>query len=404
MRLSAYLLACIGLIQSSLSYADLSLLQARQQAFLLDPELQALNHLQSVDRVRLQQAGRLPNPALAVEFDNLGAPSAIDGDGASVELRYSQDVSLNNKRALRVTLAQAEQLNTQLAIQKRSAALSAEVRLCLARWAMADARLAWQQDEQSIAQAQVRVLGERLRAGKIVPSEYQRAVALAQETEAQVLGQQQMVDVARAECALLVGALPSQPISLPKSLPELDQQVSLSQQQADVDVATAQARMSLATAERQPDVTVSVGARRSQHQQQPVWLLGASVPLTLFDQNQVAQSIAQQQFDRATHLARLAAQRAALRVQQIHAQRLAAQQQLEVLQQHVLPATKESLRIAKMAYQAGKTGLLEWLEARQVWRGTRERQISSEFALQQAIADLEREFAPATAMTSGSQP
>jgi outer membrane protein TolC len=207
MRLSAYLLACIGLIQSSLSYADLSLLQARQQAFLLDPELQALNHLQSVDRVRLQQAGRLANPALAVEFDNLGAPSAIDGDGASVELRYSQDVSLNNKRALRVTMAQAEQLNTQLAIQKRSAALSAEVRLCLARWAMADARVTWQQDEQLIAQSQVRVLSEQLRAGKIVPSEYQRAVALAQETEAQVLGQQQMVSSARAECALLVGAL-----------------------------------------------------------------------------------------------------------------------------------------------------------------------------------------------------
>ena len=91
-------------------------------------------------------------------------------------------------------------------------------------------------------------------------------------------------------------------------------------------------------------------------------------------------------------------------MQQIHAQRLAAQQQLDVLQQHVLPATKESLRIAEMAYQAGKTGLLEWLEARQVWRAARERQVSSEFALQQAIAELEREFAPATAMTSGSKP
>jgi cobalt-zinc-cadmium efflux system outer membrane protein len=287
MRLSAYLLACIGLIQSSLSYADLSLLQATQQAFLLDPELQALNRLQSVDPVRLQQAGRLPNPTLAVEFDNLGAPSAIDGDGTSVELRYSQDVSLNNKRELRVTLAQAEQLNTQLAIQKRSAALSAEVRLCLARWTMADARLAWQKDEQSIAQAQARVLSERLRAGKIVPSEYQRAQALAQETTAQALGQQQMVDVARAECALLVGTLSLQPIPLPTHLPDLGQQVALSQQQADVDVTTAHARMVLATAERQPDVTVSVGARRSQNQRQPVWLLGASVPLTFFDQNQV---------------------------------------------------------------------------------------------------------------------
>jgi outer membrane protein TolC len=80
------------------------------------------------------------------------------------------------------------------------------------------------------------------------------------------------------------------------------------------------------------------------------------------------------------------------------------QQQLTVLQQQVLPAATESLRIAQLAYQAGKTGLLEWLEARQVWRAARERQVNSAFVLQQAIADLEREFPISSATTSGLQP
>lgn len=400
MRSLYFLLTCIGLLQTPLAYADLSLLQVRQQAYARDPELQALINLQSVDLLRITQAGRLANPELSVELDNIGQSS----EDTSMEWRYSQALPLNNKRDLRVSLAQVEQLNTQLSIQKRTAELASDVRLCLARWSMAQSRISLQQDEQSVAQSQVRLLSERLRAGKIVPSEQQRAVALAHEADAQVQGQQHITQSIRAECELLVGTLPDQPITLTTTPPVLDQQVSLSQQQAELDVAQAKAKLVLATAERRPDVTMSVGTRRSQNNQDQVWLLAASMPLTLFDQNQVAHAQSQQQLDRAVQMSALTQQRTLLRIQQAQTQHLAAQQQLTVLQKQVLPAATESLRIAQLAYQAGKTGLLAWLEARQVWRAARERQVSNELALQQAIANIEREFPVSPAMTSGLQP
>lgn len=404
MRSLYFLLTCIGLLQTPLAYANLSLLQARQQAYALDPELQALSSLQSVDLLRITQAGRLTNPELSVELDNLGQSSDAASDGVSMEWRYSQALPLNNKRDLRVSLAQVEQLKTQLTIQKRTAELASDVRLCLARWTMAQSRVSLQQDEQSVAQSQVRLLSERLRAGKIVPSEYQRAVALAQEADAQVQGQQQITLSIRAECEVLIGTLPDQPIILTTTPPVLDQQMSLSQQQAELEIAQAKANVALATAERRPDVTMSVGTRRSQNNQDQVWLLAASMPLTLFDQNQVARAQSQQQLNQAVQMSTLTQQRTLLRIQQAQTQHLAAQQQLAVLQQQVLPAATESLRIAQLAYQAGKTGLLEWLEARQVWRAARERQVSNELALQQAIANLEREFPVSPAMTSGLQP
>ncbi|MFZ3192239.1 MAG: TolC family protein [Moraxellaceae bacterium] len=404
MRLPYFLLACIGLLPPSFAYADLSLEQARQQAYTRDPELQALTQLQAVDRLRTQQSSRLANPELSVEVDSLGNQSTANADGTSVELRYSQALPLNNKRILRANVAQTEQFNTQLAMQKRSAELAADVRLCLARWFIADGRVQLQQDELAISKTQVRLLSERLRAGKTVPSESQRAVALAQESATQLLNQQQLASSAKAACELLIGTLPAQPMTLPTITPMLDQQGVLSQQQAELDVQRAQASHALATAERRPDVTLSVGTRRSQNSQDQLWLVGASMTLSVFDQNQVAYALSQQQLDRAIQVAMLTRQRATLRVQQAQAQIVAAQQQLDVLQQHVLPATQESLRIAEMAYQAGKTGLLEWLEARQVWRAARERALQSELAVQQALADLEREFAPASAAILGSQP
>lgn len=401
---SSFVLACLGLLHTPFAYADLSLEQARQQAYTRDPELQALSQRQSIDPLRIAQAGRLANPEVTVELDNLGGTSGTTNEGASLEWRYSQAFALNNKRALRVNLAQIEPLNTQLALQARRAALAADVRVCLARWAMADAQVGLLTDEQSVAQAQARLLGERLRAGKIIPSDHQRAVALAQESATQLLSQQQLASSAKAACELLIGTLPAQPMTLPTTTPVLDQQGLLSEQQAELDIAHARARLALTTAERRPDVTMSIGTRRSQQRSDQVWLVGATVPLTVFDPNTVARAVSQQQLDQAVAVATLTRQRAALRVQQAQAQIVAAQQQLAVLQQHVLPATQESLRIAEMAYQAGKTGLLEWLEARQVWRAARERQVNSTFAVQQALADLEREFAPASAAILGSQP
>jgi cobalt-zinc-cadmium efflux system outer membrane protein len=398
-------LACLGLLHTPFAYADLSLEQARQQAYTRDPELQALSQRQSIDPLRIAQAGRLANPEVTVELDNLGGTSGTTNEGASLEWRYSQAFALNNKRALRVNLAQIEPLNTQLALQARRAALAADVRVCLARWAMADAQVGLLTDEQSVAQAQARLLGERLRAGKIIPSDHQRAVALVQEADAQRVAQQRMTHSLRASCEGLVGAaLPEQPIPLSDDQPVLTSQVLLSEQQAELDIAHARARLALTTAERRPDVTMSIGTRRSQQRSDQVWLVGATVPLTVFDPNTVARAVSQQQLDQAVAVATLTRQRALLRVEQAQAQRLAAQQQLDVLQQQVLPATQNSLRIAEMAYQAGKTGLLDWLEARQVWRAARERALQREFAVQQAIADLEREFVISPAAALGLQP
>ena len=60
--------------------------------------------------------------------------------------------------------------------------------------------------------------------------------------------------------------------------------------------------------------------------------------------------------------------------------------------QTVLPATKESLRIAEMAYQAGKISLLEFNSIKQIWLDKHLARFDLWLALQNQIAEVERNY------------
>ena len=57
-----------------------------------------------------------------------------------------------------------------------------------------------------------------------------------------------------------------------------------------------------------------------------------------------------------------------------------------------IPATKESLRIAEMGYQAGKISLLEFNSIKQVWLDKHLARFDLWLALQNQIAEVERNY------------
>ena len=60
--------------------------------------------------------------------------------------------------------------------------------------------------------------------------------------------------------------------------------------------------------------------------------------------------------------------------------------------QSILPATKESLRIAEMGYQAGKISLLEFNTIKQIWLDKHLARFDLWLALQNQIAEVERNY------------
>ena len=405
MRFLNYILAFTGLLPASFTFAEMTLADAQKQAYSLDPTLQYLYRLDSSSVLRIQQSGRLNNPEIAVELDNLGNSDLKDLDGPSYAVQLSQAVPLTNKRSLGVNLATAQQNSNQLAIQQRQAQLNADTRLCLAAWYIAEQRQKLAVEDLDIAQSQAHLVQEKYKAGRVVQSDAQRAQALAIESKQKVELFNSEVKQRQAACGLVVGNLGQTPIQLQTQLPihsSDNPEKTLSQRHALLAQQEADIQYRLANAERLPDITLSVGTRRYHQTGDQVLLAGASIPLPFFDQNQVARADAKNQLEHANYLVDVQQKRSAIQLNNAKQRLQSNQQLLATLDQTVIPAAQESLRIAQLAYQSGKTGLLEWIEARRVWRESREHRLEVWLNIQQAIADIEREIPSTTALSTKS--
>ena len=92
MRTLPTALMLIGLISPLPTYAQLSLQQLQQQAYQLDPQLQYLIRQNETDNLRVQQSGRLANPEIAIQADNLGNASLKDPDGPNYAIQLNQAI------------------------------------------------------------------------------------------------------------------------------------------------------------------------------------------------------------------------------------------------------------------------------------------------------------------------
>lgn len=401
MRVLNYILVLTGLFSVSSVFAELTLVEAQKQAYTLDPSLQYLYRQDSSSALKIQHSGRFSNPEVAVELDNLGNANLKDLDGPSYSVQLSQAVPLNNKRHLRVDLATAKQSSNLLAIQQRQAQLNAEVRLCLAEWYVAEQRSKLAVDDRDIAQSQARLIQEKYRAGRVVQSDAERAQALATEANQKVILSLSEAMQRKATCSLSVGNLGAEPIPLPTNF-SIHTDKTISQRHALLVQQEAVIQHRLANAERLPEMTLSVGTRRYQHTGDTVVLAGVSMPIPLFDQNQVARADARNELEQANYLVAVQQKRSAILLENAKQRLLSHQQLLTTIDQIVIPASQESLRIAQLAYQSGKTGLLEWIDARRVWRESRERRLEVWLNIQQAIAEIERETPPLASVVGQS--
>lgn len=384
-------LCAVAVVMAMPTYAQepplLSLSQAREHAYQQDVELLALTRLQTANVSRIQQQGRLSNPELAVEMDNLGSSP----DPQTLAISISQSLPLHGQLTGRRAVAEQQQRLNQQAIRQRQAEVAAEVRLCFAQWQFALEQAQLRQADADIAVSQAQVVTEKWRAGRAIVSDSERMRALATEATFVMQRQRQQVTTQQRECQLLLGVPVAQPSAQP--LPVLsDKPISLNQHYSELLRDSADASYRLANQERFPELRLSVGMRRYQSTGDNALVLGAALPLPLFDRNQVARLESQGQQQAAMRRAELSMTRGSSRLEQLTKELAMAQEQLVVLDKQVLPTTLQSLVIAEASYKAGKTGLSDWLDAKRLWREASERRLSAALSLQETASNIEREF------------
>lgn len=221
-------LCAVAVVMAMPTYAQepplLSLSQAREHAYQQDAELLALTRLQTANVSRIQQQGRLSNPELAVEMDNLGSSP----DPQTLAISISQSLPLHGQLTGRRAVAEQQQRLNQQAIRQRQAEVAAEVRWCFAQWQFALEQAQLRQADADIAVSQAQVVTEKWRAGRAIVSDSERMRALATEATFVMQRQRQQVTTQQRECQLLLGMPVAQPSAQP--LPVLsDNPISLNQ-------------------------------------------------------------------------------------------------------------------------------------------------------------------------------
>ncbi|MDN5623346.1 MAG: TolC family protein, partial [Acinetobacter sp.] len=384
-------LAC-GLVATATQlFAESNYAQLQQQVILNDSILKSLQKSQQAYEINQKYAGRLSNPTFNVELDNLGNSDLKQLDGPTTMIGLSQDIPLNNKLALRKQLAGFQGNSNQFEIVKRQAELKADLRLCMSNWYIASKRAEIYSTESKLNARQANVLNEKLKFGRVIPSDVQLSSALSSEAKLRHQNELKKVQFQKNLCGKFVTALPEAAIEVPLSI-NFSDRVSLSEQEASIKKQLAQTQFDLAKKEAVPDITFGVGVRNYQETSDKVFLVSTSIPLSVFNRNKGNIALAQAEQTNAEALSELITRNSKIDLENKAIEISNLIDSIKQFDQTVLPATKESLRIAEMAYQAGKISLLEFNSIKQIWLDKHLARFDLWLALQNQIAEVERNY------------
>ena len=347
-------------------------------------------------RALAAQAGRLPNPVLDAEAENIGSSGPEE---AVVTVAVGQFVELGGDRRARGRLASREADLAAAGAALRELELAARARTRYAEAVAAQARLRLARAAVDLTAAALAATTEQVDAGDRSPVDQTRAEVALAETEAEAAQAKAARLAAFAHLAALWAEAPDfdavEALPPPRAVPAFDvlaEQLGKSAALAvwDVETERREASVEVEEARRIPDVTVSAGYRRFTATGGGAAVVGLTVPLPVFDRNGGAVAAARIRL-RAADAERegaLAEARAALA--EAHGTLAAAFAAATAFSAEVIPRAEDVAARIEEGYRAGKFTLLDVLDAQRTLASVRARYADALAAYHTAAADVER--------------
>lgn len=337
------------------------------------PRVKALEA--DVDRAKglSEQARARPNPTVSVYGENFAGTSPYGGVGRSeTTVQYNQPFEVGGKRSARIAAGEAGVEAARARAQQARVAFAYELALAYVAVEVADQRVAIAEDEVEESQAVLKLANALVGAGKET-----RLRALQAETElnaarASLEAARAVRTTALARLSALAGVeVPFTGVS-ESLLDRLDPRAvygpvdparSVAYLAAVAERDAAARRVTVERRRAIPDITGQLGVRRLQGDRATALVGGISIPLNIFDQNRGNIAAAEAEVrgaDARVAGARLEAQAnvrsAAALIEAADARVTAARRTMATAQ--------ETYRLARIAYEAGKSPLNELLIAR----------------------------------------
>jgi len=394
---AATAVACaLSVLATAAAAEPVTLAEALARAAASSPALAAAEADVAAAQGRAQQAGFRPNPELGVEVENFAGTGAFTGlRDAETTLSVGQRFELGGKRPARQRAAEAEVEAARLRLAVARADLLREVRDAYAE-AFADGRRVELAREQFVRAENLQTIAtELVDAGREPPLRALRARTAALAAVAGVrAAEAEYAEAQRALAALWGGAddLPEPVAPTDEAVPAatVDPAEALDVRLAEAEVASSVAVVARERTLSRPDVTVSVGARQFQGSDDTALVVGASLPLGIFDRNQgnIAAANAERTGAEARRNAALAG--AIRRTRDAQAALRTAEARLAFLETRAEPEAIEAVRIAREGFSAGRFTLLDVLDAEEALNTVQSELITAQLDRAQAIAALTR--------------
>ncbi|AUW60545.1 metal transporter (plasmid) [Sphingobium sp. SCG-1] len=320
-----------------------------------------------------EQARARPNPSISVMTENVAGSSPYSGfDRAETTVQYSQPIELGGKRSARMAAGQAGVALSQARDRDARVAFAYDLARAYAAAEIADRRIGLAEDEVEEAQSDLHAAQALVGAGKEARLRaLQAQSALNEESAALELAKANRIG-AYARLSALVGS--EQPYArLSESLLDVgakasvvgpvDPRTTSTFIVAQAECEAASRRFEVERRRATPDITANVGVRRLDYENSTAVVGGISIPLHIFDRNRGNIAASRAEIDAAE--ARLAMARNEARAEgQAAVAELAAADARVTAAADAQATADETYRLARIAYEAGKSPLVELLSAR----------------------------------------
>lgn len=380
---------------AALSAPPLSLTQALAQALENNPEVAAaLRQVQAAEGQVLQGQTR-PNPELAYSLEDTRTQSRAQS------WQINLPIELGGKRAARTKAAEKAREQAQVDLDEVKATVRAHVVAAYFDALNAQERRILANESVLLAKATTENVGKRVAAGKVSPVEETKAKvaeasvrvelvqAASEERNAQtrllaLLGKTDPVPLVLDGKADQVPAVPATAdlLTLAASSPALVR--------ARLEVDRRRALTAVEKSKSVPDLTVSVGVKRSNETQRNVALLGFSVPLPVFDRNQGNLLEALKLEDKAQDDLRATTIRVQSEISQAREKIAAITVEVQALEREVLPGARSAYDAAITGFENGKFNFLEVLDAQRTYLASKSQYLKAVAEAHRAAADIAR--------------
>ena len=327
----------------------------------------ALRELQATEGAVMQGAAR-PNPELAFLLEDTRRETR------TTTVQMNQPIELGGKRVARIHAAERGRDIAAMALEVRRAEVRTAVTANFFAVLAAQERVRLAQDVSKLAKRATEVAAKRVASGKVAPLEETKARVAEANVRLNLSLAQSELRTARQQLASTWGN-PSPRFERVDGrlelLPTLPSAESLNERLAQsphltlakLEIQRRQSLANLERAKRTPDLTVSLGAMRSEEFGRNQILLGVSIPLPVWDSNRGNQLEALKRTDKARDELVATQIRLTSEVWQAYERLGAARNEVETLRREVLPGAQSAYDVATKGFELGKFNFLDVLDA-----------------------------------------